>query len=119
MKKLMLFGSALLLLAALIVTGCGGSTTTPTPTQTPVSGQASVNIQGLAFIPQTLRITGGTTVTWTNNDSTPHTVSSNSGVFESGNMATGAIFSYTFNQAGFFDYYCKIHPSMTARIIVE
>jgi plastocyanin len=119
MKKLVLFGCALVLLAALIVTGCGGSTPSPTPTQTPVSGQASVNIQNLAFTPETLQITAGTTVTWTNNDSTAHTVSSKNGVFESGNMATGATFSYTFNQIGSFDYYCKIHPFMTARVIVE
>lgn len=117
--KLTMFGIALILLSALILTGCGGSTTSPTPTQTPVSGQASVNMSGLAFIPQTLRVTAGTTVTWTNNDSSTHTVTSNTGLFESGNMAKGATFSQTFNQKGTFDYYCKIHPSMIGKIIVE
>jgi plastocyanin len=119
MSKLLMFGIALVLLFALILTGCGGSTTTPTPTQTPVSGQASVNMAGSAFIPQTLRVTVGTTVTWTNNDSITHTVTSNTGLFESGNMAKGATFSHTFNQKGTFDYHCTIHPSMTGKIIVE
>jgi plastocyanin len=119
MKKLIMFGIALMLLSTLILTGCGGETTSPTPTTTPASGQASVNMSGLAFIPQTLRVTVGTTVTWTNNESSDHTVTSNSGLFESNNMAKGATFSYTFNQAGTFDYYCKIHPSMTGKIIVE
>ncbi|MBM3157664.1 MAG: hypothetical protein FJ004_10335 [Chloroflexi bacterium] len=119
MSKFGISGIAFILLIALMWTGCGGSTTTPTPTTTPANGQASVNMSGLTFIPQTLTVTVGTTVTWTNNDSSAHTVTSNSGAFESGNMARDAKFSYTFNQAGTFDYYCKLHPSMTGKIIVE
>jgi plastocyanin len=78
-----------------------------------------VEISGFAFVPPTLTVSVGTRVTWTNNDSTNHTVTSNDNLFESGNLAKGATFSYTFEEKGTFDYHCKIHPSMTGKIIVE
>jgi len=94
-------------------------TNTPTPTATPISGQANVNISGFAFAPQTLRISIGTKVTWTNNDSVNHTVTSQDNLFNSGTIARSATFSFTFTQSGTFDYHCQIHPSMTGKIIVE
>jgi plastocyanin len=92
---------------------------TPTPASTPTTAQASVNISGLAYIPQTLTVSIGTTVTWTNNDSVTHTVTSDDNLFDSGNLAKGATFSHTFEQKGTFNYHCTIHPFMTAKIIVE
>ena len=92
---------------------------TPTPTATPTPAQANVEISGFAFVPSTLTVSVGTTVTWTNKDSAPHTVTSNDNLFESGNLAKDATFSYTFEQKGTFNYHCKIHPSMTGKIIVE
>jgi len=119
MKKLILLGVSLLALS-MILGACGGTTTTPTPTATPISGQASVNISSFAFTPQTLRVAVGTKVTWTNNDSAPHTVTSKNDVFDSPTpLSRGDTFSYTFAQKGAFDYYCKIHTTMTAKIIVE
>jgi len=115
----------LLLAVVLVVAGCGGQVSpTPAPTLTPATpaatpGQANVNIAGLAFVPDKLTVAVGTKVTWTNNDSVTHTVTSDDGLFESGNLSRGATFSHTFNQKGTFDYYCRIHPSMTAQIIVE
>lgn len=62
----------------------------------------------------------GTTVTWTNNDpGVPHTVTAADGLFDSGILATGDTFSYTFNQVGQFNYLCTPHPWMKARILVE
>lgn len=122
MRRLMLLG-VLFLLVGLILPGCGGTTTTPTPTPTPtatpISGQANVNISGFAFVPQTLRVAVGTRVTWTNNDSVNHTITSQDNLFDSGTISKGATFSYIFNQSGTFEYHCKIHPSMTGKIIVE
>ena len=128
MKKIILLGVSLLALS-MILGACGGTTTTtptptpthtPTPTATPISGQASVNISSFAFTPQTLRVAVGTKVTWTNNDSAPHTVTSKNDVFDSPTpLSRGDTFSYTFAQKGAFDYYCKIHTTMTAKIIVE
>jgi plastocyanin len=123
--RILILAGTLLLALPLILTACGGTTTaptpthTPTPTSTPSSEQATVNISGLAFVPQTLRVTTGTRVTWTNNDSVDHTITSNDNLFESGTISRGATFNFTFAQRGTFEYHCKIHPSMTGKIIVE
>ena len=92
---------------------------TPTPATTPTPAQANVEISGFAFVPSTLTVPVGTTVIWTNKDSVTHTVTSNDNLFNSGNLANGATFQYTFTQKGTFDYHCSIHPSMTAKVIVE
>ncbi len=119
-----------LLLAITIITitllaGCSSSSTQSTKPATSTSPTTSatssnqVNISGLAFSPQTLTVAKGTTVTWTNNDSTTHTVTSDSGVWDSGDLAPGKTFSFTFNQTGTFPYHCKIHTFMTAKVIVQ
>ncbi len=77
-----------------------------------------VEIKGFAFSPGTLTIKVGTTVKWTNQDSVAHTVTSDTGLFDSGDLAAGDTFSFTFTQAGTFAYHCTMHPSMTATIIV-
>jgi len=77
-----------------------------------------VAIKGFAFSPATLTVKVGTTVKWTNKDSVAHTVTSDTGLFDSGDLAAGDTFSFTFNQAGTFAYHCTMHPSMTATIIV-
>ena len=146
MRKLMLSGALLIALSLILVlTGCStttpaatptptpiasptpASTPTPTPivsptsapTTTPTTAHANVDISGFAFVPQTLSVSPGTTVTWTNNDSSSHTIASNDNLFQSGNLAKGATFSHTFGQKGTFNYHCSIHPSMTGKIIVE
>lgn len=78
-----------------------------------------VKISGSAFVPATVTVAVGTTVTWSNQDSVVHTVSSQSTLFDSGNLSRGATFSHTFNQPGTFEYRCKIHPAMKAKVIVE
>ena len=125
--------------------GAGGSTTsaaaspateTPapaaTPTQTPTaagggddtsSGGVEVTIADSAFGPSKIEVNAGTTVTWTNNDAVPHTVTSTrsddvdsatSGLFDSGTLQPGATFSYTFDTAGDYPYECTIHASMAS-----
>jgi plastocyanin len=87
----------------------------------PVRGaDHSVAIQDFAFGPADLTVAVGDTVTWTNNDSAPHTVTSSSGPtsFDSGNLATGGTFSFTFDTAGTYAYFCEIHPDMTGTITV-
>ena len=86
------------------------------------SGGASadaVTIQGFAFGPSSLSISVGTTVTWTNQDSTQHTVTADDGSFGSQPLPTGQTFSQTFAKAGTFAYHCRIHPSMTATVVVH
>ena len=81
----------------------------------------SVNIQNFAFDPPNITVAPGTTVTWVNNDSAPHTVTATdpAGAFDSGTLQPGQSFSFTFIQPGTtYAYYCAIHPSMTGTVTV-
>jgi hypothetical protein len=78
-----------------------------------------VTIQNFAFNPATLTVSVGTTITWTNLDSAPHTVTSDDNLFDSGTLNQGAPFSHTFTTPGTFAYHCNIHPSMTAQVVVQ
>ncbi len=80
---------------------------------------AAVTIDNFRFAPQTVTVKRGTTVTWTNRDDMPHTVVSEGKEFASGALDTDATFSYTFEKAGTFDYFCSIHPRMTGRVVVK
>ena len=90
-----------------------GANTTST-----AAADTAITIQGFAFGPATITIPVGTKVTWTNNDPATHTVTSDTGAFDSKNMANGASFSFTFTQAGSYAYHCAIHPRMVATIVV-
>ncbi len=93
------------------------ATTAPTTPTTAASGNA-VKIVNFGFSPATLTIKAGASVTWTNTTtSTPHTVTSNTGVFDHP-MSPGDTFSFTFSQPGTYKYHCMIHPTMTAQIVV-
>jgi MYXO-CTERM domain-containing protein len=77
-----------------------------------------VDIAGFAFSPQTVTIAVGDTVTWTNADAQGHTATANDGSFDTGTIASNTSKSATFATAGTFAYHCKIHPTMTATIVV-
>lgn len=72
------------------------------------------------FSPATVTLVIGVnnTVTWTNNDYTIHTVTSDSGAFGSGLLNNGNSWTYTFTKAGTYGYHCAIHPFMTGEVIV-
>ncbi|MBV2156655.1 cupredoxin family copper-binding protein [Kitasatospora sp. SUK 42] len=79
-----------------------------------------VAIKNFAFSPGTITVSKGTTVTWTNNDTDAHTVtSSGSSPLNSGTLAKGASYSYTFNTPGTFAYICSIHPFMHGTVVVQ
>ncbi len=90
----------------------------PTSTPTPTTLTANISISGFSFQPQTVNVSAGTTVTWTNMDATAHTVTSNTGLFDSGPLSQGQTFSRTFSDAGSYDYFCSFHPFMTGRVVV-
>lgn len=71
------------------------------------------------FSVNVLTVPVGTTVTWTNEDTTMHTVTAVDGSFDSGYYAEGETWSYTFTEAGEYEYYCIPHPWMRAKVIVE
>ena len=95
---------------------------------TPAAATASVSIpagaqgQGpAAYGVNPLVVAMGTTVTWTNNDSIAHTTTSDTGVWDSGILAPGQSFSFTFASTGTFPYHCAIHgaASMSGTIVVQ
>ncbi|HEY6285587.1 MAG TPA: plastocyanin/azurin family copper-binding protein [Ktedonobacteraceae bacterium] len=103
-------------------------TLTPTVapiTPTPVTGSTQmlmINNESngsFGFSSATLMIKVGTIVIWKNMSLAPHTVTSDDGqTFDSGTVAVGGTFRFTFMNAGTFSYHCNIHPYMRATIIV-
>ena len=78
-----------------------------------------VSITNFAFSPDHITVKKGTTVTWTNNDSTAHRVVGDSGSNPSGlPVDPGKSVSFTFNSAGTFTYHCSIHSSMHGTVTV-
>lgn len=77
------------------------------------------------FVPAEATVSVGGTVTWTNDDTAAHTVTSGTptdgpdGVFDSSIIAAGNTFEYTFEEAGEYDYFCIVHPWMTGKVTVE
>jgi plastocyanin len=90
-----------------------------TPVASPAAGAATVRIANLAFDPATVTIPAGSTVTWRNDDVTPHTVTALDNSFDSGIFDPGASFSWTFPEPGSFAYQCQLHPSMQGSVVVE
>ena len=98
-------------------TAAGG--TTPTV----AVGEAQVELEGFKFVPQVLTVTAGTRVKFSNKDQVAHTVTSDTGVFDSGLLQKGQEFFYTFTTAGEYPYYCAPHggpggQGMSGKIIV-
>jgi plastocyanin len=78
-----------------------------------------VMIDNFVYNPVPLTIKVGTTVTWINHDDIPHTVDSTEGKFKSAALDTDDKFEYRFTAAGEYPFYCRIHPKMTGKIIVQ
>ena len=91
--------------------------TRPTTASAPVGSE--VGIREFAFMPRTLTVSVGTTVTWTNRDEEPHTVTAANGDFSSPGLDTDEAFSRKFTAPGTYTYFCALHPHMTATIIVK
>lgn len=84
---------------------------------TAASDGATITISSFAFEGVT-EVAVGTTVVVTNDDPTAHTWSADDGAFDSGALAEGESFEFTFTEAGEFAYACNFHPSMTGTIVV-
>jgi plastocyanin len=114
-----MFGTAAILAVAFVLTaGAGIGLAESSGDKT--AGGSSVKIDNFSFGPATITIPAGTTVTWTNNDDVPHVVSSDDNkMFKSKALDTDDHFSFTFTKPGTYNYYCAIHPKMTAKIVVQ
>lgn len=109
-----------------LVFGNTGNDKAPSSTSTTQSDQLApqqtdkVTIDDMAFNPARISVKKGTTVTWTNRDSVAHNVNETDGKAgpASSLLSTGDSYSFTYNQAGSFEYFCSIHPQMTGTVIV-
>ncbi len=109
---------AVLALPAALLAG-GRQSLPATPRVAKVAAGPQVHIDNFQFSPATLTVPKGTTVTWINQDDMVHTVTSAAQVFSSASLETDDSFSYTFTTPGTYTYYCKLHPRMTATVIVQ
>ena len=83
----------------------------------------TVSIKGFAFAPEALTVPAGTTVTWTNDEDSLHTVTSGtpaapSGLFDSGAIDTGVEFAFTFAEEGTYSFFCARHDFMKGVVTV-
>lgn len=130
MKNLILPAVALFLAIAGMVgfISCSSASTPDTQPDlgTLLPGQTSgiplvtqITMQNLRFIPETVIVPAGTEITWINDDSVTHTVTSDTSLFDSSIIRPGGTFSFTFTDIGTYDYHCTIHSGMRGTIIVQ
>lgn len=126
----------------LILSACGGGATASVPaTAAPASapaasesaaaggapcapsseaGTVTGTMANIAFNPTSITASVGDTITWTNNDSAPHTATVKSDpTCTTETLANGASGGIVFNTAGSYEFFCKIHPNMTGTIEVS
>jgi plastocyanin len=85
-----------------------------------VADATMVDIKDLAYMPDSVEIPVGATVTWTNSDTVPHTATAKDReALQSGTLNQGDSYSQTFDQPGTFDYFCEFHANMKGTIIVR
>ena len=104
----------ILILVLFLLVGCSSKQTTD-PQNIP---ENTVLVQDFKFTPLELTVPLNAKVTWQQKDSAPHVIISTNN-FESQTLNQNKEFSYTFTKLGIYDYYCKIHPSMKGKIIVQ
>jgi len=99
----------------------GGSTSTPAASSSSSAGGGEVEIkmQNIAFAPKATTVKVGQKVKWTNEDSTDHNVTADSGAdFKSDAFGKGSTFEFTPDKAGTIQYECTLHPGMKATLTV-
>ncbi len=114
----------------ILATGLLLTTTIPAAyAETTVSLPEGTSVPGCeetdaCYIPSSVSVGVGETVTWSNDDTAAHTVTSGTasggpdGIFDSSLFAAGTTFSHTFEEEGAFDYFCMVHPWMVGNVIV-
>lgn len=138
------FRTLVLVLPLVALTACSGETTSPLTDSTPATetssptasdddptegaapaeGTTEVDIDDFRFAPETITVTAGTEVTWTNRDATRHTVTAGSEEepapddFDLEVEGVDDTVSTTFDEPGTYPYFCELHPFMTATVEV-
>lgn len=123
--------AVLLVGIAIPLVGCGGGGGTDSTsssgtagsgssTASAASGPQAVTISEYKYAPAEITVAAGTTIKFTNRDSTPHTATSKqAGAFETGPIDTGKTGEITLEKPGTYQYYCAFHPFMKGTIVVE
>jgi plastocyanin len=94
-------------------------TTAPAESTTPApNSTTTVDIRDHAFNPAQLNVAPGTTVTFVNNDTEPHTATADNGLFDTGVLEPGSSFDVFFDGSGTVPYHCELHPHMQGSIVV-
>jgi plastocyanin len=125
MRRILLPLCAALALA-LVVADCGGGddnggggSTATSSASSSSGGGVQIKMQNIQFSPKATTVKVGQKVTWTNDDSTDHNVTADSGAdFKSKDFGNGATFEFTADKAGTIKYECTIHPGMVATLTV-
>jgi plastocyanin len=120
-KRILPFSVLSLILAAAALFGIWSQASQPTEA---TFQQAAVTAGDNFFQPQSLTVSAGTTVVWTSTGALPHTVTSDTGAFDSGTLNNGGTFQFTFSQPGTYPYYCEFHGTsggvgMAGTIVVQ
>lgn len=125
MKRTAKFSRRLILSVLLVAAAVGAVYTAmagdmPTTQVAAAPAANTISIKSFSFHPTLLVVKAGTKITWTNYDSTPHTVTSADKRFpSSGGLDTGDQYSFKFDKPGNYLYFCSLHPMMVGKIIVQ
>jgi plastocyanin len=113
LRRTRLLGASALALAltAAALSACGAGPA--------AAADHTVEIRGLEFIPASIDVNPGDTITWINKDVMPHTATSDNGAWDSGNIAAGAEYTLSVESDFAGGYTCTYHPTMTGEISVE
>jgi plastocyanin len=85
----------------------------------PMASGATVHIKDFKFVPATVTVAPGTTITFINDDQEPHTVTATNHSFDSEGLDTNQKWAHAFAKAGSFAYFCEMHPYMHGTVIVK
>lgn len=85
---------------------------------TAAAAGTKVSIAGFAFRPQAITVKAGASITWSNDDASPHPVTFRDGSAGAKSLSPGQTFTRMFDKPGTYDYFCSFHPYMTGHVIV-
>jgi plastocyanin len=107
----------------ILMAGCSKNSSPSAPSG-PAPGAVSIpmgatTLGSHAYTPNPITVSLGTAVTWTNNDTTAHTATSDAPGFDSGSISPGRTFSFTFQSRGNFPYHCSFHQGMIGTVVVQ
>ncbi|MDP2935617.1 MAG: plastocyanin/azurin family copper-binding protein, partial [Dehalococcoidia bacterium] len=108
MKRLRL-NQILAILIFSMVFNLGGDLLNSSPAGVTADTIVNIEITDNRFFPQNLSVSAGSTVVWTNNGASPHTTTSDTGLWDSGTLLRGQTFSRSFDTPGTYPYNCIFH----------